>query len=76
MHTNPLIKIPKLIQIDPHFLHGHPPVTNIERQSGVGGFNVGFCVVVVSGGETEGDELAADSAAVVGREDGEELKDW
>lgn len=50
-------------------------MSNIERQSGVCGFNVGFCVVVVGGGETEGDEVAADSAAVVGGEDREELED-
>lgn len=32
-------------------------------------------MVAVRGVETEGDELAADSAAVVRREDGEELED-
>ena len=75
MHTNPLTKIPERIQIDLHFLDGHPPVSNIERQSGAGGFNICFGVVAVRGGETEGDELAADAATVVGRENGEELED-
>lgn len=76
MHNDPLAHIPKPIQIDPHFLDRHPPMSNIERQSGGCGFNVGFGVVVVGGGETERDEMAADSAAVVGGEDGEELEDW
>ena len=75
MHTNPLTNIPERSQVNLHFLDGLPSVSNIERQPGACGFNIGFCVVAVRGGETEGDELAADSASVVGGEDGEELED-
>lgn len=72
LHPMPAIRP----RVDDHLVHLLPSVSQIQRQAERRGFDVGLRSGFVGCFEAGPDEHAAETAALVGGVDGEDVEDW
>lgn len=71
---NPVTPVPS--HVHDHFVHLLPSVSQVQRQTRGRSFDVSLGSGSVRGLEAGPDERGAETAAVVGRVDGENVEDW